>query len=100
MISRTLLPQLLFIGSALTKSTIQWGTCDDTLNSTFPLQCGKLAAPLDYTNPNSSATYSLELLRIPVAANTTSKGSVIFNYGGPGAPGIPTTAGGAEVLRK
>ncbi|KAL4878414.1 TAP-like protein-domain-containing protein [Aspergillus karnatakaensis] len=59
---------------------ISWGPCDfgdDTL------QCGNLSVPLDYTDPHSNATLKLQLLKVP-AVHTPKKGSILFNFGGPG----------------
>jgi len=74
-------------GSVLPRdgSKIQWGPCTD-FNSTVPIQCGNLSVPLDYTNPNSTETLQLQLLKVP-ATKTPSKGSILFNFGGPGEPG-------------
>ena len=67
---------------------IQWEPCGDLgVNGTTELECGSLAVPLDYTVPDSGETIDLEILRVP-APNQPSKGSVFFNFGGPGASGI------------
>jgi hypothetical protein len=66
---------------------IQWGLCNTTeVNSTAPIVCGNLAVPLDYTEPSSNSTLTLQLLKVP-AILQPSKGSILFNFGGPGAPG-------------
>ncbi|CAI7651000.1 unnamed protein product [Penicillium viridicatum] len=67
---------------------IQWESCGDLgVNGTTELECGSLAVPLDYTEPDSGKTLDLQILRAP-APNQPSKGSVFFNFGGPGASGI------------
>ncbi|EQB55567.1 hypothetical protein GCG54_00014647 [Colletotrichum gloeosporioides] len=76
---------------------IEWSDCAE-LNSTEPIQCANLTMPLDYTSPNSSKTLDLQLLRIP-ATRQPSKGSILFNFGGPGVAGRPTMAGLGGALR-
>lgn len=51
--------------------------------------CGNLEVPLDYTEPSSNATLTLQLARVP-ASSQPSKGSILFNFGGPGATGRGT----------
>ena len=102
MIHRTFLPSLLFASSALAlpaKQTIKWGECEDKVPG-VELQCAELPVPLDYTDPDSSATYPLRLMKAPVAKNTTSKGSLIFNFGGPGESSLEIFPAGVENLRK
>jgi hypothetical protein len=64
---------------------IQWGPCEG-LNGTTPLLCATLSVPLDYSDPASNAGLNIEILKIP-AVNGPSKGSIFFNWGGPGAAG-------------
>jgi hypothetical protein len=69
---------------------IQWGPCDPILESQrsldLPIDCANLKVPLDYTDANSTATITLELVRVR-AARAPSQGSILFNYGGPGEVG-------------
>jgi hypothetical protein len=74
-------------------SGIQWGPCDATLEATKvesgyngTISCAKLPVPLDYTNKTSNATIDLDLVRVLVAAGE-SKGTLQFNFGGPGIAG-------------
>lgn len=77
---------------------IEWGPCGDLgFNETVPLSCGTLAVPLDYTEPDSGETLDLQILKIP-APNQPSKGSVFFNFGGPGATGISEMALSGKLL--
>ncbi|KAH7400966.1 hypothetical protein DE146DRAFT_654534 [Phaeosphaeria sp. MPI-PUGE-AT-0046c] len=71
-------------------SGIQWGPCDASLEAfkvaggyNGTINCANLTVPLDYTNKSSNATIDLNLLRIP-APKGKSKGSLQFNFGGPG----------------
>jgi hypothetical protein len=82
-------PLLLFcfVASGLASKTgvpIQWGPCaEGEFNTSLALQCGTLRVPLDYTQPNSSRTLDLEIVKIPAAVQP-SKGSIQLNFGGPG----------------
>ncbi|KAK4444342.1 alpha/beta hydrolase fold-domain-containing protein [Podospora aff. communis PSN243] len=82
------------------RSTIQWGPCEEgEFNTTLTVQCGTLAVPLDYTNPDSK-TFDLELLKI-AAPIQPSRGSIQLNFGGPGTPargGAVATAPLLQVL--
>lgn len=90
MISLRCILQFFFapaISSPLNTPKIQWGACNETeVNSTLPIKCANLNVPLGYTEPTSNATLNLELARVP-AAFQPSKGSILFNFGGPGATG-------------
>lgn len=71
------------------KGEIQWEPCGDLgVKGPTKLECGSLTVPLDYTDPSSGETLDLQILKAP-APNQPSKGSVFFNFGGPGASGIP-----------
>lgn len=74
---------------------IQWGPC--TLNASIPVDCGNVTVPLDYSTPNSTATLDIELLRVR-ATNQPSKGSILFNPGGPGGLGQSGLIKRAEQL--
>jgi hypothetical protein len=77
---------------------MKWGACNETeVDSTVPIECGNLSVPLDYTEPNSNATLNLELDRVPAAVQP-SKGSILFNFGGPGATGRDNLALLAPLL--
>lgn len=77
---------------------IQWDPCGDLgVNGTTKLECGNITVPLDYTEPDSGETLDLQILKAP-APNQPSKGSVFFNFGGPGASGIPQMSLMGSVL--
>ncbi|KAH8651203.1 peptidase S33, tripeptidyl-peptidase [Xylariales sp. PMI_506] len=78
---------------------VQWQACDPIeFNSTVTLECSTLLVPLDYTAPNSTETLALNLIRTP-AITQPSKGSILFNFGGPGEPGRSSfSALAAELL--
>ncbi|MEV0384002.1 alpha/beta hydrolase [Nonomuraea sp. NPDC050643] len=84
---------------------IAWGPCTDLkrpdgeppARQDPSVRCGKLAVPLDYTKPDGE---QLDLALIKVAATGKGKplGSVVFNFGGPGASGVDTLDQAAKVL--
>ncbi|KAK1138264.1 hypothetical protein N8T08_003212 [Aspergillus melleus] len=74
---------------------IQWHQCPDDKDS--PLQCGNLTVPLDYSGEISNATVPLELFRLPAPCNQ-SNGSVLLNFGGPGANGRLNLFAYREIL--
>ena len=95
--------QLLFItgtsatpfGQVHSRSTaINWGPC--TLESPLDIQCGTLAVPRDYTLRDANQTVDLDLLKVP-AVKGPSKGSILFNFGGPGLPTRANLAERAEI---
>jgi pimeloyl-ACP methyl ester carboxylesterase len=53
------------------------------------VECGKVAVPLDYAKP-SGDTIDVALIR--VKATGERLGSLVFNFGGPGASGVDTLA--------
>ncbi|EFE37774.1 proteinase, putative [Trichophyton verrucosum HKI 0517] len=83
-------------GRNQSEGKISWGPCD--INATLPIQCGSLGVPLDYTDSKSNATLNLQLLKVP-AINGASKGSILFNFGGPGFGARAKLAGAAKILQ-
>jgi hypothetical protein len=70
-------------------SGITWGSCPFADKVPGPIECGTLKVPLDYTNPESGDMVELKLSKVP-ASNGPSKGSILFNFGGPGYEAIMT----------
>ncbi|MET9662319.1 alpha/beta hydrolase [Streptomyces sp. NPDC006510] len=54
-----------------------------------PWECSFMRAPLDYAKPDG-ATIRLELIRARAKNQDKRIGSLIFNFGGPGASGVAT----------
>ncbi|KAL2853376.1 TAP-like protein-domain-containing protein [Aspergillus pseudoustus] len=81
---RALLPTLALLATA--DCTFNWTTCDPAQfdSSAVPVsfQCGTLDVPFDYTSHNSSEKLRLKLIKAP--APLKSKGTILFNFGGPG----------------
>ncbi|KAI1210263.1 alpha/beta-hydrolase [Annulohypoxylon truncatum] len=79
---------LSFISLSLAQSyetlRLQWGPCNKTeVPSDVPVQCSTLLVPLDYTEKDSNETLQLDLVKV-IAPVQPSKGSILFNFGGPG----------------
>ncbi|MEU4327609.1 alpha/beta hydrolase [Nonomuraea dietziae] len=85
---------------------IAWGACtdlrrpggDSPATPAATMQCGKLAVPLDYGKPDGE-TLDLALIRIPATGPGQRIGSLVFNFGGPGASGVDTMAQAAKAFR-
>lgn len=104
---RTLLP-LSFALSAYATTTkharaegnITWGSCETEIEAeaTLPVQCGNITVPLDYTDSELDATLDVQMLKVPTD-KTPKKGSIIFNFGGPGLETRTSLAQRAELLQ-
>ncbi|KAI0382532.1 alpha/beta-hydrolase [Hypomontagnella monticulosa] len=69
------------------QTSLQWGPCNKTeVPSDVPVECSTLFVPLDYTEPDSSETLGLDLVRVPAPVKP-SKGGILFDFGGPGGTG-------------
>ncbi|KAL4788568.1 TAP-like protein-domain-containing protein [Aspergillus varians] len=83
---RTLLPTIALLVTA--ECRLDWMRCNplefDSSTVPVPFQCGTLDVPLDYTSPNRSEKLAIQLVKAP--APLESKGSILFNMGGPGIP--------------
>ncbi|KAE8420287.1 TAP-like protein-domain-containing protein [Aspergillus pseudocaelatus] len=76
---------------------IAWGPCQDE-GVTEPTQCGNLTVPLDYTEPDSGKTIQLQLLKVP-AIREPKKGTILFNFGGPGLEARLSLFGDGDILQ-
>ncbi|MGW8061612.1 alpha/beta hydrolase [Streptomyces ziwulingensis] len=71
--------------------TLDWGRCEGTADAPAPggdWQCATLRAPLDWAEPDGE-TIDLALVRAR-ATGDERIGSLLFNFGGPGASGVST----------
>ncbi|WP_225833634.1 alpha/beta hydrolase [Streptomyces sp. NK08204] len=66
------------------RQKITWAACKGP-DMPKDLQCSKVTVPLDYARP-AAGTLDVALARY--RATGPSRGSVLLNFGGPGAPGI------------
>lgn len=80
---------------------VSWGPCrqagggGDSLPIPAGAQCGKIAVPVDYDEPDG-AQATLALIRFPATGDKI--GSLIINPGGPGESGIEAAASLVEGL--
>ncbi|MBF8187863.1 alpha/beta fold hydrolase [Nonomuraea sp. K274] len=91
--------------STAAPDSIAWGPCTDIkrpdgqppARQDTSVRCGRLSVPLDYAKPGGER---LDLALIKLAANGRQKrlGSVLFNFGGPGASGVDTLDQAAKAL--
>ncbi|MET7450882.1 alpha/beta hydrolase [Streptomyces sp. NPDC005574] len=77
--------------SSLTSQKLSWGRCGATADSPAPgsdWQCATLKAPLDWSRPGGE-TIGIALIR-GRSRGGDRIGSLLFNFGGPGASGVST----------
>ncbi|MFE3454636.1 alpha/beta hydrolase [Nonomuraea sp. NPDC059194] len=91
-------------GGSPAAGKIAWGACTDLAmaagGAATPdpaLQCGKLAVPLDYRKPDGPAI-DIAMIRVPATGPGQRIGSLVFNFGGPGASGVDTMARAAKAF--
>jgi hypothetical protein len=81
------------------ESRIQWTPCPAALNVYKRIfQCGTLAVSLDYSDSSSNQTLNLDIIKIP-ALKEPKKGSILFNWGGPGGDGLNNMAIMSSVVQ-
>ncbi|WP_329343917.1 alpha/beta hydrolase [Streptomyces sp. NBC_00663] len=71
---------------------VTWSKCEG-MEAPKDLRCGKVTVPLDYSRPASG---TLELALARYRATGESRGSVLLNFGGPGAAGVSELAAGGD----
>ncbi|MEV8632206.1 alpha/beta fold hydrolase [Streptosporangium sp. NPDC051023] len=83
---------------------IVWGPCTDikrpdgaTPRPDPRFQCGKLQVPLDYAKPGGD-TLDMAVIRIQATEPGRRLGSLVFNFGGPGASGVDTMAQSYKIF--
>lgn len=64
---------------------LTWGTCAGPGRAGF--QCATARVPLDYAHPGG-AQINLAVIRLPATDQAHRIGSLFFNPGGPGGPGV------------
>lgn len=83
----------------LNKRAISWGPCQTNFSSEVPVECSTLEVPLDWTEKETSRTLNLDLLRVR-ATQQQSRGSILFNPGGPGGLGTAHVATQATNINR
>ncbi|MEU8435302.1 alpha/beta hydrolase [Streptomyces sp. NPDC029216] len=80
---------------------IRWGECPEQ-PVPAAMRCATLAVPLDHADP-AKGTTRIALAKIPAGAPSRGGrrlGSLLLNYGGPGAPGIASLAADPALFAK
>ncbi|MFC4906788.1 alpha/beta hydrolase [Actinomadura gamaensis] len=84
--------------ASITGQRPSWGPCSGlptnppiTTGRNGTPSCARIKVPLDYAQPGG-ATVELALLRFPATDPAHRIGSLLFNFGGPGASGTDTLA--------
>lgn len=84
------------IPASLTSQALRWHACPPPAPSQGPgpapgaaWECSTLKVPLDYRKPGGE-TMGLALIRTKAKDRGKRLGSLIFNFGGPGASGVAT----------
>ncbi|MFF8591007.1 alpha/beta hydrolase [Streptomyces sp. NPDC015220] len=83
--------------ASLASQRLDWGRCGATADSPAPggdWQCATLRTPLDWSRPDGE-TIGLALIRTRATDERT--GSLLFDFGGPGASGVATLPAYAPV---
>ncbi|MEU4405534.1 alpha/beta hydrolase [Streptosporangium sp. NPDC023963] len=91
--------------TATPAESIAWGPCTDikrpggeTPSKQNPAQqCGKLKVPLDYARPDGESI-EIAVIRVKAADPGRRIGSLVFNFGGPGASGVDTMSQAAKAF--
>ncbi|MEV5571216.1 alpha/beta hydrolase [Spirillospora sp. NPDC052269] len=84
--------------ASITRQHPAWGPCTGlptdapvTTGQNGTPQCARIKVPLDYAKPDGR-TIELALLRFPATDRAHRIGSLLFNFGGPGASGTESVA--------
>ncbi|WP_344860098.1 alpha/beta hydrolase [Planomonospora alba] len=90
--------------AATTPGAIAWAPCTDIKRPGGQRatpepgeECGKLTVPLDYADP-AAGTIDIALIRFKATGPGERIGSLLFNFGGPGASGVDTLAQAAKAF--
>ncbi|MFM9443137.1 alpha/beta hydrolase [Streptomyces acidiscabies] len=70
------------------RQKVAWSACGDQ-DVPKDLECGKVVVPLDHAHPGAG---TLELALARYRATGEKHGSVVLDFGGPGAAGVPELA--------
>ncbi|MGW4792263.1 alpha/beta fold hydrolase, partial [Nonomuraea sp. NPDC004297] len=84
---------------------VNWGPCTDIkrpdgeppARQDASVRCGTISVPLDYAKPDGEKL-NLALIKVPATGKEQRLGSMLFNFGGPGASGVDTLDQAAKAL--
>ncbi|MET8979657.1 alpha/beta hydrolase [Streptomyces sp. NPDC004539] len=80
--------------SGFLRQKVAWSACTGQ-DVPRDLECGKVSVPLDYAHPSAG---TLELALARYRATGVKQGSVVLDFGGPGAAGVPELAYGRKTF--
>ncbi|WP_329380982.1 alpha/beta hydrolase [Streptomyces sp. NBC_01351] len=87
---------LAALGAAPAPGGLRWGACPEA-GVPDGMRCASIDVPLDYEG-KAAGSVRLALGRIPATDQRRRIGSLVLNFGGPGAPGIATLAGDPKAF--
>ena len=76
---------LAFPAEKRSEPGFKWGKCEfeELVQTNIKFECSNYTVPLDYLDDKSDEKLVLQATRVP-AINGPSKGTIFFNFGGPG----------------
>lgn len=77
---------------------VRWGACAER-RVPAALRCGTVEVPLDHADPGKG-TITVALARLPATGPGRHLGSLLLNFGGPGAPGVAGLAADPDAFAK
>ncbi|EEY21181.1 TAP domain-containing protein [Verticillium alfalfae VaMs.102] len=82
------------------KKSLEWKACNpgESAHSKTKVECSSLQVPRDYTMPKSKERVTIELVRAK-AKKQPSRGSILYNPGGPGLPMRSKISTDSELLQ-
>ncbi|KAF3358877.1 Metalloprotease ATP23 [Verticillium dahliae VDG1] len=88
------------ISASAVKKSLEWKTCNPGKSkySKAEIECSSLQVPRDYTTPKSRERVTIELVRAK-AKKQPSRGSILYNPGGPGLPMRSKISTDSELLQ-
>jgi pimeloyl-ACP methyl ester carboxylesterase len=75
------------------RAKLSWRDCEDGF------QCARLLVPRDWDRPRGGRRISLAPIRLP-ATKRKPVGSLLVNYGGPGASGLTSLRQSGKLIRR
>ncbi|MFD3802375.1 alpha/beta hydrolase [Streptomyces sp. NPDC058611] len=77
---------------------VRWGACPER-RVPAGMRCGTVEVPLDHADPGKG-TIKVALARLPATGRGRHLGSLLLNFGGPGAPGVAGLAADPDAFAK
>ncbi|KAM0534088.1 hypothetical protein ACHAQF_006773 [Verticillium nonalfalfae] len=88
------------ISASAVKKSLEWKACNpgESAHSKTKVECSSLQVPRDYTTSKSKERVTIELVRAK-AKKQPSRGSILYNPGGPGLPMRSKISTDSELLQ-